>query len=61
MEKAPVTEKSKRKSNRPPPKRTWRRPQVKTGQLFESNSLACGKTHPATEECGFQTGMPQAS
>ena len=26
-----------------PRKRTWRPPIVKTGTLFESNSLACGK------------------
>ena len=56
-----MADKANRKTNRPPPKRRWQRPQVKTGQLFESNSLACGKTHPATEECGFQTGMPQTS
>jgi len=56
-----MADKPNRKTNRPPPKRRWHRPQVKTGQLFESNSLACGKTHPATEECGFQTGIPQQS
>jgi len=54
-----MADKSTRKPNRPPPKRQWRRPQVKSGQLFESNSLACGKS-PAmpNEECqmvGFQT------
>jgi len=38
-----VAEKSERKPSRPR-KRQWHRPQVKTGQLFESNSLACGKT-----------------
>jgi hypothetical protein len=28
-----------------PRKRAWQAPSVKTGTLFESNSLACGK-HP---------------
>jgi hypothetical protein len=37
-----------------PPKREWQRPSVKTGHLFESNSLACGKNAPGTEECGVQ-------
>jgi hypothetical protein len=37
-----VAEKTDRKPSRPR-KRAWQRPQVKTGQLFESNSLACGK------------------
>jgi hypothetical protein len=37
-----VAEKTDRKPSRPR-KRPWQRPQVKTGQLFESNSLACGK------------------
>jgi len=44
-----VAEKSDRKPSRPR-KRQWHRPQVKTGQLFESNSLACGKTPTAPNE-----------
>jgi len=44
-----VAEKSDRKPSRPR-KRQWHRPQVKTGQLFESNSLACGKTPSAPNE-----------
>jgi hypothetical protein len=34
-----------------PPKKQWQRPRIKSGQLFESNSLACGKNSPMTEEC----------
>jgi len=54
-----MAEKSTRKPTPPRRKRQWRRPQVKSGQLFESNSLACNKspTMP-NEECmtvGFQT------
>jgi hypothetical protein len=56
-----MAEKSTRKPGRPKAKRPWRRPEVKTGQLFESNSLACGKTEPFIQECGFQTGIPQTS
>ena len=50
-----MAEKTDRKPNRPR-KRQWRRPQVKTGQLFESNSLACGKTIPQSgmiEQCAM--------
>jgi hypothetical protein len=39
-----MADKSTRKPTKPAAKRPWRRPQVKTGQLFESNSLSCGKT-----------------
>jgi hypothetical protein len=42
-------EKSKAKPTKRP-KRTWQRPSVKTGTLFESNSLACGKM-VFQEEC----------
>ena len=49
-----MAEKTSRKTP-PPPKRPWRRPQVKTGQLFESNSLACGKVftpaQPPMDQC----------
>jgi hypothetical protein len=37
-----VPDKSPRKPARPA-KKTWRRPNIKSGKLFESNSLACGK------------------
>lgn len=32
-------------------KRPWQPPRVRTGHLFESNSLACGKSTPNTEQC----------
>lgn len=38
----------------PPPapgKRAWQAPRVRTGHLFESNSLACGKNTPALDQC----------
>ena len=35
----------------PRPKKPWEPPRVKTGHLFESNSLACGKNGPGNEEC----------
>lgn len=38
-----MTKNSPRKPARPG-KKTWQRPQIKSGKLFESNSLACGKT-----------------
>jgi hypothetical protein len=34
-----------------PGKRSWQEPQVRTGHLFESNSLACGKNTPMLEQC----------
>jgi len=53
-----VVEKSDRKPSRPR-KRQWHRPQVKTGQLFESNSLACGKAiTDIVDQC---QQMPQQS
>jgi hypothetical protein len=32
---------------------------VKSGQLFESNSLACGKVFPPTDSQNEQCGMIQ--
>jgi len=32
-------------------KKPWQRPTIDTGPLFESNSLACGKNAPFTDEC----------
>jgi hypothetical protein len=55
-----VAEKSDRKPNRPR-KRQWHRPQVKTGQLFESNSLACGKTIPQSGMMELCAQMPHSS
>jgi len=36
---------------RPAGKRPWQTPRVRTGHLFESNSLACGKNTPAMDQC----------
>lgn len=32
-------------------KRPWHQPRVRTGHLFESNSLACGKNSGIDEQC----------
>lgn len=37
--------KNPRKPTRPG-KKSWQRPRIKSGRLFESNSLACGKNGP---------------
>jgi hypothetical protein len=34
-----------------PAKRVWEPPRIKTGQLFESNSLSCGKSNMMMEPC----------
>jgi hypothetical protein len=51
-----VLEKTPRKKPQPPKgqKKTWETPRVKSGQLFESNSLACGKNNPGMDECSTQ-------
>jgi len=46
-----MAEKTTRKQTKSGAKRPWRRPQVKTGQLFESNSLSCGKSDMMMEPC----------
>jgi hypothetical protein len=48
-----MAEKKQRKSTKPARKRQWHRPQIKSGRLFESNSLACLKTTTGSmsEEC----------
>jgi len=50
------------KTDDPPPrkddKRPWEAPRIKTGQLFESNSLSCGKSNFGLEAC---MQMPQTS
>ena len=38
-------------SRLPRGKRPWQPPRVRTGHLFESNSLACGKSTPQLEQC----------
>jgi hypothetical protein len=45
-----VADKQQRKTP-PRGKKPWEPPRVKTGHLFESNSLACGKNTPQTDEC----------
>jgi hypothetical protein len=32
-------------------KREWQPPAIRTGHLFESNSLACGKNTPQLDQC----------
>jgi hypothetical protein len=47
-----VTDKNPaRKAGPPAKKKKWERPRIKTGHLFESNSLACGKNAPMLEQC----------
>jgi hypothetical protein len=34
-----------------PAKKPWQRPTLKSGRLFEANSLACGKNGPGMDMC----------
>ncbi len=45
-----MADKSKRKPARPS-KKAWQKPRIKSGRLFESNSLACGKNGPGMDSC----------
>ena len=54
-----MAEKSDRKPTRPR-KRQWHRPQVKTGQLFESNSLACDKSPSMPNDACMQGPFQQS-
>jgi hypothetical protein len=45
-----VADKSKRKPARPA-KKAWQKLRIKSGRLFESNSLACGKNGPGMDSC----------
>jgi hypothetical protein len=45
-----VAHKTPRKPT-PRGKKTWQRPRIKSGRLFESNSLACGKNGPGMDQC----------
>lgn len=38
-------------------KKTWASPRVKSGRLFESNSLACGKDHSDGGNCSQEAAM----
>jgi hypothetical protein len=46
-----LAEKTRRKTQPKGKKKPWESPRLKTGQLFESNSLACSKDNPGTEQC----------
>lgn len=52
-----MADKPKRNPDRPA-KKTWQKPRIKSGRLFESNSLACGKNGPGQEMC---EQIPKAS
>lgn len=43
--------KGKKEPSPPIAKRPWQQPRVRTGHLFESNSLACGKNSGVDEQC----------
>ena len=51
----PLVEKPVRKTPVDEPshavKATWQVPRIRTGHLFESNSLACGKSSQFVEQC----------
>jgi len=52
VRKNEVADKSPRKpAARLAAKKLWQRPQIKSGRLFESNSLACGKNGPGLDSC----------
>jgi hypothetical protein len=46
-----VAKKTPRKTPATGKKKRWEKPRIKSGQLFESNSLACGKDGPTNEQC----------
>jgi hypothetical protein len=54
-----VADKTPRKAPPKRAKKAWQPPKVKSGQLFESNSLACGKVFPPVDEQNDQCGMIQ--
>lgn len=59
-----MAEKTPRKAPpKRPSKKTWQTPRLKSGQLFESNSLACGKNFNDPNEGGDLCGQqaPQRS
>ena len=37
-------------------RKKWNRPEIRTGKLFEVNSLACGKTDGSTAPCSLNPG-----
>jgi len=56
-----MAEKVQRKTTKPARKKRWQTPKVKSGRLFESNSLACGKVFSTGDENCLQIGSPQSS
>jgi hypothetical protein len=46
-----VTDKTPPRKPARPGKKAWQRPRIRSGKLFESNSLACGKNGPGIEGC----------
>ena len=51
-DKTPPESRVGKKEESPPiSKRPWQQPRVRTGHLFESNSLACGKSSGVDEQC----------
>jgi hypothetical protein len=56
-----MAEKVQRKTPKSPRKRQWQRPRIKSGRLFESNSLACGKNFVIDQEGCGQLGTPHTS
>ena len=53
-----MTKSAKDPTHRKKEKHAWEPPRIKTGQLFESNSLSCGKSNMMMEPCIMN---PQAS
>jgi hypothetical protein len=47
-----------RKKNK---KKAWESPRMKSGQLFEASSLACGKSDMLAITCNGQAGAPSSS
>ncbi len=45
-----MANKTRQKPTRPA-KKAWQKPHIRSGKLFESNSLACGKNGPGLESC----------
>jgi hypothetical protein len=55
QQRAPAKANAKSKSKSK--KKVWETPRVKSGRLFESNSLACGKNHPDGADCDRSAQM----
>jgi hypothetical protein len=53
-----VANKKERKPQLKGKKKTWEKPRLKSGQLFEHNSLACGKADSHNPQCQESGGGP---